>query len=126
MNDRQPGEKLTASELATRSAALMLHKKAKEIVIMDLRGLTTMTDFFVLGSGESDVQVKAIVDHLDQSLRAENTRAYHIEGAQQLSWVLMDYIDVIAHVFLAETREFYGLERLWADAKLSSVTEPTP
>ena len=126
MTDRPPGEVLSSSELASRSAALMLDKKAREIVIMDLRGLTTMTDFFVLGSGESDVQVKAIVDHIDHSLRAEHTRAYHIEGAQQLSWVLMDYIDVIAHVFLSEAREFYGLERLWADAKVSTIGEPDP
>ncbi len=126
MIDRPPGAVLSSSELASRSAALMLDKKAREVVIMDLRGLTTMTDFFVLGSGESDVQVKAIVDHIDHSLRAEHTRAYHIEGAQQLSWVLMDYIDVIAHVFLSEAREFYGLERLWADAKMSTIAEPQP
>ena len=114
----------SATDLAARSAALMLDKRANEIVIMDLRGLTTMTDYFVLGSGDSTVQVKAIVDHIHQTLRFESIRSYHIEGYQQLSWVLMDYVDVVAHIFLAETREYFGLERLWADAKISPVTEP--
>ncbi|UCD38583.1 MAG: ribosome silencing factor [Fidelibacterota bacterium] len=109
--------------LAARSADLMLDKKAKEITILDVRLLTSVTDFFVLCTGESDVQIKAIVDHVNESLRAENTKPYHIEGYDQLSWVLMDYVDVVAHIFLPETREYYGLERLWADAKISTVSD---
>ncbi len=104
----------------------MLDKRASDILIMDLRGLTTMTDFFVLGSGESTVQVKAIVDHVSQTLDTEETSSYHIEGYEQLSWVLLDYVDVVAHVFVAEAREYYGLERLWADAKMSLVGEQSP
>ena len=126
MIQTKPGHKRSATDLATRSAGLMLDKHAKEIVIMDLRGLTTMTDYFVLGSGDSTVQVKAIVDHLHQTLRSESVRSYHIEGYRQLSWVLIDYVDVVAHVFLAETREYFALERLWADAKISPITEPVP
>ena len=100
----------------------MLDKKAREVTIMDLRRLTTVTDFFVLCTGESDVQVKAIVDHLNEALRLEDMRPYHIEGYDKLSWVLLDYVDVVAHVFLPEARDYYGLERLWADAKVSAVT----
>lgn len=91
---------------------------------MDLRGLTSITDFFVLGTGESDVQVKAIVDHLNEMLRSENTKPSHIEGYDKLSWVLIDYVDVVAHVFLPAARDYYRLERLWADAKVSEVSEP--
>ncbi|MFB0516829.1 MAG: ribosome silencing factor [Candidatus Neomarinimicrobiota bacterium] len=101
----------------------MLDKKAKEIIIMDLRELTSVTDFFVLCTGESDVQVKAIVDHLHETLDAEDTKPSHIEGYDQLSWVLIDYIDVVAHIFLPEVRDYYGLERLWADAKISEVSD---
>ena len=90
---------------------------------MDLRGLTPVTDFFVLCTGESDTQIKAIVDHVDDSLRIENTRPYHVEGYDQLNWVLMDYVDVVVHVFLAETRDYYGLEQLWADANVQEISD---
>lgn len=113
----------SSQDLAAQSANLALDKKAKEVVIMDLRGLTTVTDFFVLCTGESDVQIKAIVDHLDESLRTEDSKPFHIEGYDQLNWVLMDYMDVVVHVFLSETRDYYGLERLWADAKVKQVTD---
>ncbi len=126
MSKPRAGNGLGAAALAARSADLMLDKRASDILIMDLRGLTTMTDFFVLGSGESTVQVKAIVDHVSQTLDTEDTSSYHIEGYEQLSWVLLDYVDVVAHVFVAETRQYYGLERLWADAKISVVGEQSP
>ncbi|MEE9162070.1 MAG: ribosome silencing factor [Candidatus Neomarinimicrobiota bacterium] len=126
MTRLRPENGTGAAALAARSADLMLDKRASDILIMDLRGLTTMTDFFVLGSGESTVQVKAIVDHVSQTLDTEETSSYHIEGYEQLSWVLLDYVDVVAHVFVAEAREYYGLERLWADAKMSLVGEQSP
>ncbi len=112
---------LVPEDLAKRSADLMLDKKAGEVVIMDLRGLTSVTDFFVMGTGESDVQVKAIVDHLNETLRLEHMKPIHIEGYDQLSWVLIDYVDVVAHVFLPDARDYYRLERLWADARISVV-----
>jgi ribosome-associated protein len=112
-----------AKVLAIRSADLMLEKKAKGITIMDVRGLTSVTDFFVLCTGESDVQIKAIVDHVNESLGMDKTKPYHIEGYDQLSWVLIDYVDVVAHVFLPEIRDYYGLERLWADAKVTKIAE---
>lgn len=114
---------LSSKDLATQTANLALDKKAREVVIMDLRGLTPVTDFFVLCTGESDTQIKAIVDHVDDSLRIENTRPYHVEGYDQLNWVLMDYVDVVVHVFLAETRDYYGLEQLWADANVQEISD---
>ncbi len=120
---RTSNRELSSQDLASRSAGLMLEKKARGIIIMDLRGLTSVTDFFVLGTGDSDVQVKAIVDYLNETLRSENTKPFHIEGYDKPSWVLMDYIDVVAHVFLPEARDYYRLERLWADAKVSEITD---
>ncbi len=117
---------LSSLDLAARSADLMLDKKAQGVIVMDLRGLTSVTDFFVLGTGESDVQVKAIVDHLNETLEVERTKPFHIEGYDKLSWVLIDYIDVVAHVFLPETRDYYRLELLWADAKISELAESGP
>ncbi|UCH62706.1 MAG: ribosome silencing factor [Fidelibacterota bacterium] len=114
---------LSPRDLASRSADLMLDKKAREVIIMDLRGLTSVTDFFVVGTGESDMQVKAIVDHLNEEIRSEDTKPFHIEGYDKLSWVLIDYIDVVAHVFLPESRDYYRLEHLWADAKVSEITD---
>ena len=121
---RISNRELSSRDLASRSADLMLDKKAREVIIMDLRGLTSVTDFFVMGTGESDMQVKAIVDHLNEKIRSEDTKPFHIEGYDKLSWVLIDYVDVVAHVFLPESRDYYRLERLWADAKVSEVSEP--
>ena len=116
--------RLNSPDLAARAAALMLDKHAKAVTILDLRGLTSITDFFVICTADSDVQVKAIVDHVDDSLRKAGDKPYHIEGYDKFSWVIVDFVDVVAHVFTSTSREYYGLERLWADAKVSDVTEP--
>lgn len=115
---------LSSPDLASRAAALMLDKHAKAVTIMDLRGLISVTDFFVICTGESDVQVKAIVDHVDDSLRKAGDKPYHIEGYGKSSWVIVDFVDVVAHIFSPSSREYYGLERLWADAKVADITEP--
>ncbi|MCK4579057.1 MAG: ribosome silencing factor [Candidatus Marinimicrobia bacterium] len=109
--------------LAERAADLMLDKHADDVIIMDLRELTSMTDYFVMGTATSDIQVKAIIDHVDDSLRSEGEKPYHIEGSDELSWVIIDYVNVVAHVFAPEARQYYGLERLWADAKITQVTD---
>lgn len=115
---------MTARQLAERIAALSLDKKALNVVILDLQQLTPVTDYFVLCTGQSDVQVKAIVDHIEETLRVEsNIRPWHTEGYSNLRWVLMDYVDVVAHVFRPEVRDYYGLERLWGDAPRTEVSD---
>ncbi len=109
--------------LAKRAAKLALEKKAEDIVIADLRKLTTITDFFVICSAESSVQLKAIVDHIVEELEKKGIKAWHIEGYTNLTWVLIDYVDVVVHIFLKPAREFYGLERFWGDAKFEYITE---
>lgn len=101
-----------------------LDRKAEEVVVLDLRELSSATDFFVIASGRSDVQVKAIADHVLDSARAAGVRPEHVEGKDDGRWVLLDYIDYVVHVFHAPVREFYRLEALWGDATALTLDEP--
>jgi ribosome-associated protein len=94
-----------------------LAKKAFDVVVLDLRGTPAFTDFFVLCSGLSQRQVKAIADAVEDALRAAKIRPAHIEGYDRAEWVLMDFFSFIVHVFTPQTREFYALERLWGAAE---------
>ncbi len=98
-----------------------LDKKASDVVILDLRNTPAFTDFFVLCSGQSTRQVKAIVDAVEETLRAAKIRPAHVEGYDRAEWILMDYFTFIVHVFTPQTRAFYSLERLWGDAKRIEV-----
>ncbi len=92
-------------------------RKAEDVVALDLRGLSDVTDTFIICHGSSDRQVAAIVENIERRLLVEAGRKpTHIEGLRRSEWVLMDYIDFVVHVFLEEKREFYRLERLWGDA----------
>lgn len=99
-----------------RAAELALERKAHDVVALDLRGISSATDFFLVVSGNSDVQVKAIAEHINEELRKEGERADHVEGLQSGRWVLLDYIDLVVHVFHPQARDFYQLENLWGDA----------
>jgi ribosome-associated protein len=123
------GSKRTASgnrqwtgEVGTAVRAA-LDKKASDVVILDLRGTPAFTDFFVLCSGQSTRQVKAIVDAVEETLRAAKIRPAHVEGYDRAEWILMDYFTFIVHVFTPQTRAFYSLERLWGNAERIEVTE---
>jgi ribosome-associated protein len=112
---------LTSLKLAREAANLALSKKAEDVVILDLRGLSTVTDFFVICSGSSDTHVRAISDAIEDGLEAKGVRKWHIEGYTHRRWVLLDYVDVVVHVFHHKTREFYLLERLWGDAEIERI-----
>ena len=99
-----------------RSAELSLELKAHDVTVLDLRGISTATDYFVIASGTSDVQVKAIADHILDELREEGVRPQHVEGMSGGRWVLLDYVDFVVHVFHPQARSFYQLENLWGDA----------
>ena len=114
---------MEAEQLAYKIADLGLEKKGKQIVVIDLRELGGVTDYFVIMSGDSDPQLKALSDHIIKKLREEKIRLYHKEGFQSLRWILLDYVDVVVHIFRSETREYYGLERLWGDAKMNFVVD---
>lgn len=105
----------------------MLSKKAHDVITMDLRKVTSTTDYFVVCSADSDTQVRAIADAVDQATDEAGSRVWKQEGRQAMTWVILDFVDVVAHVFHRDSRTFYNLERLWADAKTVAVTdEPSP
>ncbi len=91
-------------------------KKAHDIVIIDIRKIPNVADYFVITSGTSTTQVRAIVDNIIEKMREKKHRLWHIEGGREALWVVLDYGDVVVHVFYDETRRFYCLEKLWRDA----------
>jgi ribosome-associated protein len=107
-----PGE-----PIARRAAALASELKASDIVVLDLRGVTDMTDFFVIASGTSDTHVRAVAEHVQAGLKESGVSTTMTEGLTQGRWALLDYTDCVVHVFHPTLRQFYQLERLWGDAK---------
>ena len=110
--------------IADRITELIFNKKGYDVKILDLRKLTTIADYFVICSADSDTQVKAIADEVDKTLRDEGIRLWHKEGYQSLNWVLIDYVDVVVHIFKKESREFYNIEKLWGDAPSFDIEDP--
>jgi len=96
--------------------AALADRKAVDPVVLDLRGLTAATDYFIIVSGTSDAHVRGMAEHLTTALAPQGVRAHHVEGLPQGRWVLLDYVDFVVHIFHPELREFYQLERLWGDA----------
>ncbi len=106
----------SALETALLSAEAADSKKAFDILILDLRRLTYITDYFVICSGSNITQVSAIADWIGQSLARAGVQPLHIEGQADSSWVLMDYGDVVVHIFEEQTRLYYALDKLWGEA----------
>ena len=115
--DLEPGE------LANLIAGYALDKKAADVTILDLRGVAGYTDFFVVASGNTDRQAKAIHDGVSEGLRKEHgLLPRRVEGVQEGKWILMDYLDVVLHAFTPDTREHYRLEQLWGDVPKRTLT----
>ncbi|HPC45503.1 MAG TPA: ribosome silencing factor [Candidatus Latescibacteria bacterium] len=91
-------------------------KKASNVVVMDLRGLTDVADFFVLCTADVDVHARAILDAVREALVPFGRDPWHVEGEESLNWVLVDFVDTVVHIFREDARQFYGLEEMWADA----------
>ncbi len=106
-----------ARNLAKHIANLALSKKGFDIKILDLQGISSVTDFFVIVSGEASIHVNAIGSSIADELAKEGVRPSVQEGMQEGRWILLDYFDVVAHIFSEPVREFYSLERLWGDAR---------
>ncbi len=118
---RSPVKKVTPRQAAKLAGAAALSKKAQDVLVLDLKGISTVADFFVICSGNSDVQVKAIADAIVEGLKGKGMIAWHTEGYGARRWVLIDFVDVVAHVFHKDAREYYKLESLWSDAKRIGV-----
>jgi ribosome-associated protein len=108
---------LTAKQLATTCAELAANKKAEDIVVLDLAGISSFTDFFVICSANSEPQLKAIAGEIETRLREEHgRRAVAIDGFPASQWIVLDYLEVVVHIFHRDKRAFYSLEDLWGDA----------
>ena len=108
---------MTSLELAREIGRILDSKKATDIKIMDIGGHSSLGDYFVLASAGNTTQTKALCDEIEEQLSQKGLEPRRIEGYQSASWILLDYVDVIVHIFYKETREFYSLERLWADVQ---------
>ena len=106
-----------------RISELMLEKKAVDIIIIDVKKITTLTDFFVICTSESEPQTRAITNHINLTMKKEGLESWHIEGYQHLDWVLIDHISIVTHIFSKEAREYYEFERLWADGVITKVKD---
>ena len=111
------------SAQAQRAAALCLDLKAVDVVLLGLKDVTDLTDFFVIASGTSDTHVRSIAEHVELELKRDGVTVTHVEGLTQGRWVLLDYVDFVVHVFHPTLRGFYQLERLWADAEVIPVDQ---
>lgn len=109
---------------ALQVSRLALEKKAYDLVLMEVRDLTSIADYFIICSGRSDRQVQSIAQGIEENLRALGVRPHSVEGVARGQWVLMDFSDVIVHIFYEPVREFYDLEGLWADAPRVELPEP--
>ena len=100
---------------------LMLDKKAIDITFIDVKGITTLTDYFIVCTSESDPQTRAIFNHIKDKLIQKDIKVWKTEGYEHLHWVVMDYIHFVIHIFNKETRLYYNFERLWADANITRI-----
>ena len=106
-----------ALAFAQRAAQVAIDNKGQDVVLLDLRGVTDMTDFFLIASGTSDTHVRALGEHIIAELKKEGFPVHHVEGLEKGRWVLLDFVDFVVHLFHPTLRNFYQLERLWADAQ---------
>lgn len=117
-SEAEKGARKQALELARRAVELAEDKKASDIVLLELRELTTLTDYFVIASGGSERQLQSIADGIVEGLKHEGTLPIGREGGSSAHWLLLDYGSVIVHVMAQPERDFYGLEKLWSEAPL--------
>lgn len=103
-------------QLARKIGKLALEKNAFNVVLLDLKKSSDVAKYFVIISGSVDIHVKAIADNIIGGLKEKGIKAWHIEGYQNLQWILLDYVDIVVHIFQPEVREYYSLEKLWGDA----------
>lgn len=114
---------MTSRSLAKKIAEFVLSKKAYDVLLLDLRGLTSTADFFVICSADSDTQVRAIADAVEKGTSDIGVSVWHTEGFHASTWVILDYVDVVVHVFHHASRSHYNLERLWGDAKATPMVD---
>ena len=116
-------DSMTPKEMALAIAKAVDSKKGKDILVLETDGVTSLCDYFVLCSGSSAPQLKALGDAAEKAMKDNDIQPHHIEGHRGGTWILQDYGDVVVHLFSEEAREFYDLDRLWQDAKTVDLSE---
>lgn len=106
-----------STEMANRAVELLKDKKAKDIRMLDIHEISTLSDYFIITTGTSTTQVQAMADELEEKMKLDGYKLYHKEGFRGGRWILMDFNHVVIHLFHSEERDFYNLERIWVDAK---------
>lgn len=114
---------MTSLEKARQIVKVLDSKKAKDIKLLEIQKLSSLGDYFIIASGSSNTQVKSLADEVEDSMTKLGEEPKRVEGHQSAQWILLDYYDVMVHVFLNETREFYNLERLWCDAPAVDISD---
>lgn len=112
---------LLPEKVASLAAAAAEDKKARDVIILNIRDISVICDYFVICSGLSSTQVKAIAENIEEKLEENGIQKLRIEGFKEARWILLDYGSVVVHVFQERDREFYNLEHLWGDAKVVSL-----
>lgn len=112
-----------AKKLAGFIGKIALEKKGSNIIILDVRKISSMVDFFVMITGLGEKHSKAIADDIVDTLNKKGMRKWHLEGYSYGHWILIDYVDVVVHIFVEEERKFYDLESLWGDAPMEKIGE---
>ncbi|PJA98296.1 MAG: ribosome silencing factor [Ignavibacteriales bacterium CG_4_9_14_3_um_filter_30_11] len=115
---------MDSKKLSKKITELIFEKKGYDVVLLNLSKHSSFADYFIICSADSTTQVKAITDEIDKKLKDKGIRCWHKEGYQTLSWVLLDYVDVVVHVFKKDAREYYNLERLWGDVPIKKIADP--
>lgn len=110
-------------EAARDAARLTLTKRAEDVVILDMTSVDAVCDYFVLATGNSEVQVKAIADAVEEGMAKLGRKPWHVEGYEARRWILLDYVDMVVHVFHVRAREYYLLDRLWGDVRRELVAD---
>lgn len=103
-------------ELAQRAGQILEGKKAEQLLVLDVRKVSSVTDFFLIATGTSAPHLKALAEEVDVRLKAEGVRSYRHSGESESGWIVLDYVDLVVHLFTPEVRSYYDLERLWKDA----------
>ncbi len=119
-------DRLSPAAAAQRAAAAALDLKANDVVLLDLKGVTDVTDFFLIASGTSDTHVRAVAQHVMEEMEKAGMPVHHAEGVTQGRWALLDFVDFVVHVFHPTLRSFYQLERLWGDARQVPLDSAAP
>ncbi len=126
-SSRPVHEPITPQEAARACAQLALEKKGEEVTILDLRDFEIGCDFFVLISGKTETHVRSLAEWIGDEMESRfGARAWHVEGRTHGRWILLDYVDWVAHIFHRETREYYRLENLWGDAPAERLADGSP